>query len=103
MRAEGQQVGQITGKRSNGPPALKPTVEVIGVIPADEPSYPSPRLFDRAEWLIRHGLLLFSREEIDENGEISDNWRPCPREPAKVFSGTDFLFAAAIALDLIPR
>ncbi len=44
---------------------------------------------------------IFSREEREEDGSVNRNWLPCPNEPRTVFSGTDFLFAAAIALDLL--
>ncbi len=65
----------------------------------DPTLFPEDRL---PSTLDRCNDYIFSREEVDEQGQISDNWLPCPNEPLKVFSGTDFLFAAAIALDLIP-
>ena len=65
----------------------------------DPTLFPADRL---PSTLDRCNDYIFSREELDEQGGISSNWLPCPQEPVQVFSGTDFLFAAAIALDLIP-
>jgi hypothetical protein len=56
--------------------------------------FPQDRLPSSQE---RCSEYLFQRES-QENGQWTRSWRPCPEE-ARVFSGTDFLFAAKVILN----